>query len=70
MLGKHKFRVGQRVQLSNEGRNACIIPKCRRDTRGTVTKVGEFNDPWVRWDHRRTASGYSPYFIEPVAKRR
>lgn len=69
MLGKHKFRVGQRVKLSQEGRDSLIMPKSRRDIHGTVTKVDRFNSPSVKWDHRRTESGYSPYFIEPVRKR-
>lgn len=70
MLGKHKFKVGQRVRLSDYGKAALLLPKCRRQTMGTVTKVDEFNSPSVRWDHRKTASGYHPDFIAPARKPR
>lgn len=69
MLGKHRFKVGQRVRLSDYGRLRNILLRSRQDARGTVTKVDQFNSPDVLWDHRKTTSGYHPDFIEPVSKR-
>lgn len=70
MIGRHKFKVGQRVRVSAYGVEHNILPPHRRDTSGVVVKVDEFNSPSVRWDYRRTASGYHPYFIEPDHRRR
>lgn len=70
MIGRHRFRVGQRVRLSPEARTRSLLPKCRRDATGIVTKVDEFNCPSVRWEHRKTASSYHPDFIEPDRRRR
>lgn len=69
MLGKHRFKVGQRVRLSDYGRSANIMPYSRAFTEGVVTKVDEFGCPTVLWDYRKTASGYSWKFIEPKRKR-
>lgn len=69
MLGKHRFKVGQRVRLSEYARTRFLLPKSRADATGTVTKVDEFGCPTVLWDHRQTTSGYNWKFIEPVRKR-
>lgn len=69
MARKHKFRVGQRIRLSAYGRERNLLPRKRIDASGVVTKVDRFNSPHVRWDHRRTASGYFPGFIEPDRRR-
>ena len=60
---RHKFRVGQRVRPSAEGRAANVFTS--RTVSGTVTKVDEWNSPTVLWDHRKTGSSYAPWFIEP-----
>lgn len=70
MLGKHKFKIGQRVRLSEEGRNAHILPKSRLDAKGRVLKVDRFNSPTVLWEHRHTGSEYYEGFIQPVRKKR
>lgn len=64
MLGRFKFKVGQRVRLSARGKEQFLLPMTKHDIGGTVIKVDEFNCPTVRWDHRRTASSYHPDFIE------
>lgn len=70
MIGKHKFRVGQRVRPSAEGQAANIFKPKHWDASGVVTRVSEFNSPTVKWDHRKTASSYSAYFIEPERRKR
>lgn len=70
MLGKHKFKVGQRVRPSTEGIKAMIFPRTRHNQSGEVTKVDRFNSPTVLWEGRKTASGYHPDFIEPDRRRR
>lgn len=70
MLGKHKFRIGQRVRPSKEGIDAHIFAKTRQQATGIVTKVDSFNYPTVLWSYRKTASGYAPYFIEPDRRRK
>lgn len=67
MLGKHKFRVGQRVRPSKEGIAACLF-RIRPDRSGVVTKV-DVNTPTVLWDGRKTTSGYHPDFVEPDKRR-
>lgn len=67
---KHKFKPGQRVRLSQYGKDSNIGPITRRDQSGVVTKVDEFNSPTVLWDGRKTAAGYFPGFIEPDRRRR
>jgi hypothetical protein len=52
------------VRPSDYGRAAGLFKE--KHKRGIVVKVDEFNDPTVLWDHRKTASGYHPDFIEPV----
>lgn len=69
MIGKHKFRVGQRVRPSAEGKIACIFPRTRENQTGVVTKVDKFNSPTVLWEGRKTASGYYAGFIEPDRRR-
>lgn len=69
MLGKHKFRVGQRVRPSAEGIRANLFRKARELQSGIVLKVGLSNFPTVLWDGRKTASGYHPDFIEPDRRR-
>jgi hypothetical protein len=64
----YTFEVGQRVRLGKYGHERNIMPKSRRDSIGTVTKVDRFNSPTVLWDYRKTASGYYAGFIEPVRK--
>lgn len=68
MFRKHKFRVGQRVRLSAYGRERGMLPRTRIDASGVVTMLDGLS-PRVRWDHRRTASGYFPGFIEPDRRR-
>ena len=70
MLGKHRFRVGQRVRLSDYGKERLITAKKHFDRRGTVIKVDEFNCPTVLWAGRRTGTGYHPDFIAPDRRRR
>ena len=70
MLGKHKFRVGQRVRPSADGKAAHIFMPKHRDRSGVVTKVDEFNSLTVLWDHRKTGGRYHPDFIEPDRRRR
>ncbi|MBX3502836.1 MAG: hypothetical protein KF889_25605 [Alphaproteobacteria bacterium] len=67
-MGGHRFKVGQRVRFSEYARGRFILPKSRENAIGTVTKVDEFGCPTVRWDHRKTASGYNWAFIEPIRK--
>ena len=62
------FKKGQRVRLSEEGAEANIRPKSKRNQRGTVLRVDHFNSPTVLWDGYKTASGYHPRFIAPVRK--
>ena len=69
MLGKHKFRVGQKVRPSAEGIKANIFPKTRQLQSGIVQKIDQFNSPTVLWDGRKTARGYHPDFIEPDRRR-
>jgi len=70
MLGKFRFRVGQRVRPSRVGIEACIFPGTRKDKSGVVTKVDRFNSPTVLWDGRKTVSEYHPDFIAPDRRRR
>lgn len=70
MLGKHKFKIGQRVKYTQHAKDSCLMPRTRRDAQGVVVKVDEFNCPTVLWDYRRSTSGYHPAFIEPVRKKR
>ena len=65
MLGRFLFRPGQRVRLSPKGRASSLIDPKHNDRGGVVTKVDEFNVPSVKWDGRKTASGYHPDFIQP-----
>lgn len=65
MLGKHKFRVGQRVRPSKEGIEANLFARTRQQATGVVTRVDEFNCPTVLWSYRKTPSGYAPWFIAP-----
>lgn len=70
MLGKHKFRVGQRVRPSQYGKDNRIFSKTRHDQSGVVVKVDRFNAPTVIWEGRKTASEYHPDFIEPDRRRK
>jgi hypothetical protein len=71
MIGRHKFRIGQRVRPSPEGIRRNVFPGKKATRGGVVEKVDEFNSPTVLWDGRKTADGYHPDFIEPepVARR-
>lgn len=69
MLGKHKFKVGQRVRPSSCGQEHRIFPKSKFDQTGVVTKVDKFNSPTVLWEGRKTATGYYPDFVEPDRRR-
>lgn len=66
MIGKHKFKVGQRVKPSKEGKGAFLFTKAYDNVRGTIIKVDRFNEPTVLWDHRKTPSSYHPDFVEPA----
>jgi hypothetical protein len=70
MLGKHKFRVGQRVRPSAEGIAVNIFPKTRQLQTGVVQKVDRFNSPTVLWEGRSTPKGYHPDFIAPDKRRK
>lgn len=70
MLGKHGFRVGQRVRPGPEGIAANVFRKAKQDQSGVVVKVDELNCPTVLWDGRKTADGYHPNFIMPDRRRR
>lgn len=65
MLGKHKFKVGQRVRPSDEAIAAFIFPKTRHSQTGVVMKVDRFNAPSVLWDGRKCTRTYHPDFISP-----
>lgn len=69
MLGRFRFRVGQRVRPSADGIAANIFPKTRHDQSGVVQMVDRFNSPTVLWDGRKTAKGYHPNFIAPDRRR-
>lgn len=69
MIGKHKFRVGQRVRPSQYGKDCFIFTKTRHEQTGVVTKVDVFNSPTVLWEGRKTTSSYYPGFIEPDRRR-
>ena len=69
MIGKHKFRVGQRVRPSQEGKIARIFPKSRAEQSGIVQKVDKFNSPTIVWDGFKTPKGYYAGFIEPDRRR-
>ena len=70
MLGKHRFYVGQRVRPSDEGKAANVFKRQHWNASGVVTKVNERNTPTVLWDHRKTASSYAAWFIEPDMRRK
>ena len=70
MLGKHKFRVGQRVRPSEEGIAARLFPKTRHEQSGIVTSVDRFNCPSVVWEGRKKPSEYHPAFISPDHRRK
>lgn len=67
--GQTKFKVGMRVRLSAYAKEKNIRPKSRRDDRGSIVKVDQFNTPVVLWDGQKTPKGYYPGFIEPVVRR-
>lgn len=69
-FGKHKFRKGQRVRLSDEGRKKRLLPRVRLNASGKVLRVDNWNSPTVRWDHRRTADKYWAGFIEPDTRKK
>lgn len=70
MLGKYKFKVGQRVRPSDYGIARNIFPKTRHSQSGIVVKVDRFNCPTVLWNGRKTAHGYHPSFIAPDRRRK
>lgn len=63
MLGKHRFRVGQRVRPSQLAIEKTLFAKTRHAATGIVTKVNEFNCPTVLWEYRKTTASYHPDFI-------
>lgn len=69
MIGKHKFKVGQRVRPSADGIHASLF-RGRRDISGVVTKVDRFNCPTIHWNDRMGTSTYHADFIEPDLRRR
>lgn len=68
--GLYRFKVGQRVRPSAEGIAANVFPKTRHHQSGVVTRVDEFNSPDVKWDGRKTTSGYAAAFIAPDRRRK
>jgi len=70
MLGKHKFKVGQRVRPSEYGIAALVFPKTRHNQTGRVIAVDRFNSPSVLWDGRKTSASYHPDFIAPDRRRK
>lgn len=69
MLGKHQFRLGQRVRPSEEGKAANVFMRKHWDASGVVMTFDPFNSPKVLWDHRKTARYYHPDFIKPDKRR-
>ena len=70
MLGRYRFRPGQRVRPSKEGIAAFLFAKAKHQQSGVVIKVDRFNCPTVLWDGRKTASCYHPEFIARDQRRR
>jgi hypothetical protein len=70
MLGKYKFRKGQRVRPSEHGKLSHIFPKTRHDQSGIIVSVDEFGTPKVLWDGRKHPIGYHPVFIDFDRRRR
>lgn len=70
MLGKHKFKTGQRVRPSDEGIAGLIFVKTKIAQTGVVTKVDKFNCPTVLWEGRKTPKRYHADFIEPDRRKR
>lgn len=70
VYGKYKFRVGQRVRPSTDGKGANLFPRTRWEQSGVVVKVDQWNSPTVLWDGRKTSSSYHPVFIRPDYRRR
>lgn len=74
MIGKHRFRVGQRVRPSRHGIEALLFTGSYRginksEASGLVVAVDKFNSPTVLWSYRRTAASYHPNFISPDRRR-
>lgn len=68
MIGtRAPFVVGQRVRLSQYGKDSRIYSGKKAERHGTVTKVDEFNCPTVLWEGRRTATSYYPDFIDVIS---
>lgn len=70
MIGKYKFRVGQRVRPSKKAIEALIFARTRHNATGVVMKVDKFNGPTVLWEYRKTVDRYHPDFIAPDRRRR
>lgn len=70
MLGKHKFRINQRVRPSAYGIERLVFPKTRHQQTGVVLKVDRFNCPTVLWEGRKTPYSYHPDFIAPDRRRK
>lgn len=70
MLGKHKFRVNQRVRPSDYSIGRCIFSKTRQAQSGVVVKVDRFNCPTILWEGRKTPYSYHPDFISLDRRRR
>ncbi len=69
-MGKHKFRINQRVRPSAYGIERFIFPKTRHTQSGVVVKVDRFNCPTVRWEGRKILQEYHPDFIAPDRRRK
>ena len=63
-----EFPLRSRVRLSERGRAANLVAKRHLDRRGTVTGYSAGSSPLVKWDGRKTASGYAPWFVERIPR--
>lgn len=64
------FRIGQRVRPSDYGIERNLFPRHKHNQSGVVTKVDSFGCPTVKWDSRKTASGYYYGFIAADRRRK
>lgn len=68
-MGRHKFKVGQRVRPSDLGIAELVFIRTKVSL-GVVTRVDKYNSPTVLWDNRKTTSKYHPSFISHAKPRR
>lgn len=74
-MSSKKFYIGQRVRPSRYGIERNIFVGTYRGEKkaewsGVVVAVSHLNYPTVKWDARKTASGYHPDFIAPDRRRK